>query len=225
VRNISVTEPSTFPAMEIIRLPEALRLHAERLGFPRGHRDSILSAIGDPAILGTRKLAIFCSVRCPGKLLIATHDLARRLRDVPVSVIGGFHSPMEKECLSILLGGQQPIIVCLARGLGGIRLPSAWRQPLAQRRLLLLSACADAFRRPTAASAGARNRLVAALADQIFVAHAHPGGKTESLLKEILAFGKPVCTFDDPLSAHLLAIGATPLPLESKTASLLSQAV
>ena len=90
---------------------------------------------------------------------------------------------MEKECLSILLAGVQPIVVCLARGLGGIRIPSAWRQPLAERRLLLLSACADSFRRPTAASAGARNRLVAALADRVFIGHAIPGGKTESLLK------------------------------------------
>ncbi len=211
--------------MEIIRLPEALRSHAEQLGFPRGHHDCSLSAIGDPAILGIRKLAMFCSVRCPGKLLIATYDLARGLRDVPMSVIGGFHSPMEKECLSILLGGRHPIIVCLARGLGGIRIPGAWRQPLAQRRLLLLSACADTFRRPTAASAGARNRLVAALAERVFIGHAIPGGKTESLLKEIVASGKSVYTFDDPLNTHLLAIGARPLPLGSKTASLLLQSV
>ena len=149
-----------------------------------------LSAIGDPAILSSRKLAIFCSVRCPGRLLIATYDLARGLQDVPFSVIGGFHSPMEKECLSILLGVARPIIVCLARGFSGMRLPRSWRQPLAQRRLLLVSACADSVRRPTATSAGLRNRIAAALADQILIAHAHPGSKTENLLNEIFGMGK-----------------------------------
>ncbi len=185
----------------------------------------VIAALGDLELLRTRKLALFCSVRCPGKLILATHDFCKELRNEGITVVGGFHSPIERECLKLLLHGTGSIIVCPARGLGGIRLPSAWRQPFAQRRLLLLSACADGFRRLTAASAGARNRLVAALADRVFIGHAIPGGKTESLLKEILALGKPVCTFDDPLNAHLLAIGARPLPLESKTASLLLQAV
>ena len=42
-------------AMDIRRLPEALYEHAEQLGLPRGQR-ATLSAIGGPAILGSKKL-------------------------------------------------------------------------------------------------------------------------------------------------------------------------
>lgn len=63
-------------------------------------------------VLDTRLLALFCSVRCPGDLILKTYDLARSLRAPGMTVISGVHSPMEKECLNLLLHGDQPIIVC-----------------------------------------------------------------------------------------------------------------
>src|SRR5574341_192332 len=76
-----------------------------------------LTALGDVDILQRKKLALFCSVRCPGALILQTYNLARALRDAGVTVISGFHSPMEKECLTLLLRGTQPVIVCPARGI------------------------------------------------------------------------------------------------------------
>jgi HEPN domain-containing protein len=35
-----------------------------------------------------------------------------------VTVVGGFHAPMERECLTILLRGAQPVILCPARNIG-----------------------------------------------------------------------------------------------------------
>jgi hypothetical protein len=64
-----------------------------------------------------------CSVKCSGNAILQTLDLAQQLRDAGVPVIGGFHSPMERECLRILLRGSQPIIVCPARRLQGMRVP------------------------------------------------------------------------------------------------------
>ena len=29
-----------------------------------------------------------------------------------VPMIGGFHTPMEQECLEVLLRGQQPVVIC-----------------------------------------------------------------------------------------------------------------
>src|SRR5919197_4693895 len=66
-----------------------------------------LTALGNLDILRQKKLALFCSVKCPGTLILQTYDLARALRDAGVTVIGGFHSPMEKECLALLLRGAQ----------------------------------------------------------------------------------------------------------------------
>jgi predicted Rossmann fold nucleotide-binding protein DprA/Smf involved in DNA uptake len=73
---------------------------------------SAVFALGNIEILKARTVAIFCSIKCPGDLILKTYDLARIFRDHEITVIGGFHSPMEKECLSLLLRGKQPIILC-----------------------------------------------------------------------------------------------------------------
>ncbi|HEX2923515.1 MAG TPA: hypothetical protein VHS28_05755 [Chloroflexota bacterium] len=56
-----------------------------------------------------------------------------------------------------------------------------------------------------------RNRFVAALADDLFVAYAEPGGKTESLCQEMLGRGKRLYTLEDPFNGNLLAMGARPV--------------
>src|SRR5437879_8919183 len=76
-----------------------------------------LVAIGELELLDTKPVALTCSVRCPGKLVQATYELAQALRAAEVTVISGFHSPMEKECLNLLLRGSQPVIVAPARGI------------------------------------------------------------------------------------------------------------
>ena len=64
---------------------------------------SRLHFLGNLDILQTKPVALFCSVKCPGNLILQTYDLAQKWRDQGVTVISGFHSPMERECLSILL--------------------------------------------------------------------------------------------------------------------------
>jgi len=49
-------------------------------------------------------------------------------RDDGVTVISGFHTPVEKECLRILLRGSQPVIICPARSIEGMRIPPTWKQ-------------------------------------------------------------------------------------------------
>ena len=94
--------------------------------------------LGNPAILTLPKTAFFCSARCPGAVILAAHDQAASWRDAGQCVIGGFHSPIEKECLEILLRGKQPIIISLARGIEGMRARRGWNEPLAENRLLVL---------------------------------------------------------------------------------------
>lgn len=140
-----------------------------------------LWAIGDSGILTERKIALFCSVRCPGDAILRAYDTARKLRDEGVTVVSGFHSPVEKECLRILFRGKQPIIIGLARAMDKIRLPKEWRGPLEAGRLLILSPFAKRPRRPDRRSARRRNELVAALADEILIVHAEPGGAIEHI--------------------------------------------
>ena len=181
--------------------PEKLRENAASTYFPH------LWAIGNPRILDRRLVGFFCSQRCPGKVILRAFDLARALRDAEIPVTGGFHSSMEKECLNLLLCGEQPIVICPARGIERMRIPAAWRKPLAEERLLVLSPFEAKYRRATAALAEKRNLLVAGLADEILVAHAATGGKTEQICLENLEEGKRVYTLDLTENAHLIQGG------------------
>ncbi len=176
---------------------------------------STVTAVGNVDILQRRKLALFCSVKCPGNLILQTYDLARALRDEGVTTIGGFHSPMEKECLTLLLRGMQPVIICLARSIERMRIPSEWKTPLEESRLLLLSPFAEKLRRITANLAQKRNEFVAALADAVFVAHAAPGSKTEHFCHDVLSWGKPLLTLESDENVHLLSFGAKPFRSEN----------
>ena len=136
-----------------------------------------------------RLLGFFCSTKCPGDAILQTYDLVRALRDAGVAVIGGFHSPMEKECLDLLLRGNQPIVICPARSIERMRFPAAWRKPLVEDRLLVLSPFGAKHQRATTDLAESRNRFIAALADEIFVAYAATGSKTERFCRELLNEG------------------------------------
>lgn len=165
---------------------------------------------GDAVILNCSMVALFCSVECPGKLILDTYDLAKRLRDDGVTVISGFHSPMEQECFRILLRSPHQVIWCLARGLYH-QVPSRpidCRLAVAEGRLIMVTPFPDTVRHITAKTAQMRNRFVAEMARAVVVAHATPGRKMEALCHDILASGKPLYTFDHPANAALIEAGA-----------------
>ena len=65
------------------------------------------------------------------KLLDINCLKSEALRDAKIAVISGFHSPLEKDCLELLLRGDQLIVICPARNIENMRMPAAWRGPLA----------------------------------------------------------------------------------------------
>lgn len=162
---------------------------SRRLGEAAPHQLDFLGTLGHLAL---PKTALFCSARCPGDAILHAYDQAARWRDTGRCVISGFHSPVEKECLRILLRGKQPVILCPARSLENMRLPSDWKEPLADGRLLVLSCFTTAQNRVTTALATRRNEFVAALADEVWFAHITPGGQMESLSRQIVAWRIPL---------------------------------
>ena len=178
---------------------------------------------GRLSVLDSTRIGFFCSVRCPGDVILKTYDLARILRETDATIIGGFQSPMEKECLDLMLRGSASVVVCPARGLGRMRIPKNWKGPLAEGRLLILSFFDDSIRRPTADLAVRRNAYIAALADRILIAHAEKGGKTEELCKESLTQGKSVFAIDSPDNAHLVDLGVALVQPEDLANFLLAE--
>lgn len=164
------------------------------------HAPVALDALGNLELLAVPRIALFCSVRCPGDALLAAYDRAAHWRDTGRGVISGFHSPVEKECLRILLRGPQPIIICPARALP-MRLPVEWRRPLAAGGLLVLSCFTTTEDRVTSELALHRNELVAALADEIWFAHIVPGGELEKLAARFAGWPSTVGNEARPVSA------------------------
>lgn len=173
--------------------------------------------LGNPDVLRWEMLALFCSIKCPGNVILKTYDLAKALRDAGVPVIGGFHTPMERECLDLLLRGSAPVVMCPARGLHRMRHSPKVIEGIRAGRVLLISPFGPRHRRATADLADQRNRLVAALGGTAFVSHAAPGGKTETLCREIIAMGKPLFTVACPENSNLLALGAKALAVEDES--------
>jgi predicted Rossmann fold nucleotide-binding protein DprA/Smf involved in DNA uptake len=142
---------------------------------------SSLWTIGSLALLAEHKVGLFCSVRCPDDAALQAYKACRRLRDEGMTLISGFHSPVEKECWKILLEGTQPIIVCPARSLRKMRMPVEWRPALEAGRLLIVSRFGQSPRRADSGTARRRNELVAALSDEVLIIHAEPGGSIERI--------------------------------------------
>ena len=146
--------------------------------------------IGNRKILDSRLTALFCSSKCPGDAILKTYELAQKLRSEGKTIISGFHSSMEKECLDIFLRSTNSIVICPSRGLDGMLIKKEWQNPLKEGRLLLLSPFLPAMKRGTEEDACFRNLFAAAIADEIVIAHCSKGSKVESLLKEISKWGK-----------------------------------
>ena len=171
--------------------PSFLRNKKARVLFPK------IWALGNLDILNRSLLGFFCSVKCPGDLILRTYDLARSLRDNEITVIGGFHSPIEKDCLDLLIKGTQPIILCPARSIENMLVKKIFRKPLNEGRLLFLSPFEKKIKRHTAKTSQLRNQFVAIMANTVFIAYAEADGKIEKIRDETLSLKKPLYTFEN----------------------------
>ena len=168
------------------RYPASLR------GLLGIHSPPQLTAFGNLDLLPFSKTALFCSARCPASAILRVYDQAARWRDEGRCTISGFHSPVEKECLRILLRGKQPIILCQARAIETMRIPTECRAAFDAGRLLFLSPFTKKPKRVTKDSALHRNQVVAALADEAYIAHVTPGGQTAQIVAKLKQWRVPV---------------------------------
>jgi predicted Rossmann fold nucleotide-binding protein DprA/Smf involved in DNA uptake len=181
-----------------------------------------LTAIGNLSLLQKPAIALFCSIKCPGDLILKTYDLAQALRDTEIPIISGFHTPIERDCLKILLRGTQPIIHCPARSLHTIRLSLEQKQAIGENRLLLISPFSASYPRATAELAEKRNELIGAIAHTIFIAYAAPNSKTLAFAQSLIAAGKAVVTFDSSSNPLLQEQGIAGLGMDAIMNSLTS---
>ena len=144
-----------------------------------------IAVVGSATALSAPMTAFLCSKETPGATILKAFDQAAAWRDAGLCVISGFHSPLEQQCLDILLRGKQPIVMALARSLGKLRLPAAQRKALDDGRLTIISPFPETEKRATADLARQRNRIVAALAGEVVFAFVSPDGSISHLANEL----------------------------------------
>jgi hypothetical protein len=167
--------------------------------------------MGIGALMGSdlaRPIAFFCSKACPGDIILKAQDWANARGPDCAAIIGGFHTPIERDVLRILLRGAAPVSIVLARAVQGYRASPALKAAVTAGSAQIVSPFPASQSRTTAATAEARNRHILTLCGSILFAHAAPCGKTEALASEAVALGLPVQTLDSPANANLIALGA-----------------
>jgi hypothetical protein len=146
-------------------------------------RDVTFHMLGNEALLALHKTAFLCSRNCPKELVRKSLEWALQQRALGNCVISGFHSRVEKEVLRLLLEGEQPLIVALAKGIG-TGIDPELQPALDAGRLLVVTRYADSVTHACEDSCFHRNRLMMRLADETVIAYASPGGNLERLCLE-----------------------------------------
>jgi len=145
--------------------------------------DQAFSAIGNVCLLDCHLAGLLCSRKCPADRILEAYDQFKEwARNPETTVISSFHSPVEKECLRLLLKGKANIILCSAREIEHMQIPKDWNPAIESNRILILSPFTE--KRADRHTAHARNKLVSKLADTLYVPFSTPGGTLEMLTGE-----------------------------------------
>ena len=187
-----------------------LAMNSYELNLPGMQRT--VQACGDADVLKRRKLALFCSQMCPGDLIVRAHDYAKNLCRQDLTIISGFHSSIEKECLTVLARGTSPLVYCPARSIDRMRLVEPWHSMVEKGRGLVLSPFAPGTHQMSAEYAAKRNRFITSLADEVLIVYASPDGKLMNLAQEVVTQKKLLWTFTSEYNEDLARLGARRIP-------------
>jgi predicted Rossmann fold nucleotide-binding protein DprA/Smf involved in DNA uptake len=173
-----------------------------------GRKPSRLWYLGNTSLLKQPLVALLSARAGASDLSPNTGELLRRLAGLGATFIGGWHSPVEKESLEILLRESPPTIICLAKSVNRFGFFPELKTLLNQDRLLLLTHCSPNAKRISRDASIRRNHLVVGLANVVLVLAAPEGSATFKLAQSVIKLGKPVFALEHPANESLLASGA-----------------
>lgn len=137
--------------------------------------------IGNKEILNLHKVGFLSSRRCPAHVVLKSFEWAKKQRKEGNCVVCGNHSQIEKDVFEILIKGQQPIILVLARSI-----KSRWgpvvEKAIDENRLLVISEFSNKTKRITRETAKDRNKTIIDLCDQLVVGYKSRDGQLDTLL-------------------------------------------
>jgi predicted Rossmann fold nucleotide-binding protein DprA/Smf involved in DNA uptake len=209
--------PNKYNADELLIrqiIMNTVRIHQQDSRYPAGiipflgdSAPQALWAIGNTYLLTGKSMALFCGTTCPNELAVHAYLFAQNLRHSTISLVSGFETPVEQECLKIALDSSEPLIICPARQIDNMRIPEEYKLALEMGRLLILSPYGDSGR-ATAQRFRARDRLVAAIAGSVMAVYAESDHRSDEFFGEILAWQKPLYTLSHKANRKLAVFGA-----------------
>ena len=143
-----------------------------------------LVGVGNSTLLDEPMLGLIASRECPGHVLLETLDRVPEWVKANRTIVSGFHSPLEQQVLRSLLRRDGRAVKVLARGMNVYRHTPEERAPITSGRMLVISPFAPTVTRITRETALARNRLVLALATEMFIPYVAAGSPLELLIAE-----------------------------------------
>jgi predicted Rossmann fold nucleotide-binding protein DprA/Smf involved in DNA uptake len=181
-----------------------------------GGRPSRLWGVGDAALLNCPLLGIVSARQVDSDLAAKTAPLLEQLASLKdLAFIGGWHSPMEKEVLQILLQQEAKIVLCIAKSLDRFIPSIAIETRITEGKGLILTHCGPNAKRITRNASLRRNELIAELTKALLIVSAPEGSASLTLAESALRRGKPVLTLEHPINKELLADGALPATLDN----------
>lgn len=142
-----------------------------------------------PTYLGNMKLleqnivAYFCSQHYRPKAIMTTYDWAYSLSNRVV--VSTFHSPLERDVLSILIKQKVPVIIMLPRRMYR-RVPEQFQQALDEGRILFISLSANNVIRVGKENAHKANLYALSLAQEVVFGCVNPGSNTEKIYNQAI---------------------------------------
>ena len=137
--------------------------------------------LGNMRLLEQNIVAYFCSQRYRPKAIMATYDWAYSLSNQVV--ISTFHSPLERDVLSILVKQKVPVIILLPKRMYR-RIPEQYKEALNEGRLLFISLTTDNIIRIGKENAHKANLYALSLAQEVVFGTINPDSNTERLYEE-----------------------------------------
>jgi predicted Rossmann fold nucleotide-binding protein DprA/Smf involved in DNA uptake len=180
-----------------------------------GRKPSTLWYLGNTSLLKQPLVGIMSARAGASDLKVRIAELLTQLAGLKAIFIGGWHSPLEKKSLKILLRESAPTIICLAKSVNRFGFFQELKTLLRQDRLLLLTHCSPNAKRISRNASIRRNHLVAGLANVLLVLAAPERSATFKLALAVIQLGKPVFAPKHPVNENLLASGALPATFET----------
>lgn len=154
-----------------------------------------ITYVGNKQLLKLPIVAFLSSRKISSEALLRCYDWASEMRDKGACVISGFHSKVEKDVLTFLLKGKQPIIVVLGRAMYK-KTPKEWIIPLREKRLLIITTNSKGVRY-SVDTAEKRNRYITEISDKVVFGCLNINSSLYPLYTDLLEVEKEIEILND----------------------------